>query len=122
MEYISTGAPNLVGQGAGVWCEICRNRGHRHENYHLLQKYQSTIRNLYCNLYRLVGHEQFNCHAWQLMSERMSDVYRVQGEETPKGIASQFPKSRGGYGGYKGRGRGGFGGRRRGQITSYNCG
>jgi len=34
----------------------------------------------------------------------------------------QILELRGGYGGYRGRGRGGFGSRGRGQITCYNCG
>jgi len=34
----------------------------------------------------------------------------------------QFPEPRGGYVGYRGRGKGGFGGRGRGQVTCYNCG
>lgn len=101
-EYLTTGAPNPIGQEEEAWCEIYKNRGHGPENCHLLQKYESTPRILYCNVCRSVGPEQFNCCAWQLMSERTSNVYKVQGDKTLEGITSQFPKTRGGYGGYRG--------------------
>lgn len=88
MEYVAIGEPNPVGPREGAWCEICKNRGHRPKNCHLLYKYQSTPRSLYCNFCRLVGHEKSNFRAWQLMSERTSDIYRVQGKESSEGVAS----------------------------------
>jgi len=97
IDYMSTGAPNPLGPGDGAWCEIWRSRGHRPKNFHLLQKYQSTQRILYCNFYKLVGHEQSDCHAWKLMSEKDFVVYRVQGEESLEGVVPQFPEPRGGY-------------------------
>jgi len=80
LQYMSTGAPNPIGQGEGVWCEICRTKGHRPENCHMLQKYQSISRSFYSNYCESVGHEQLDFRDWQLMSEINSNVYRVQGE------------------------------------------
>lgn len=49
----------------------------------MLHKYQSNAINLYCIFCKSVRHDQSNRHAWQLMDERDSDAYRVQGEESP---------------------------------------
>jgi len=49
-DYLNSGAPNPLNQGARPWCEICRTRGsHRPESCPLLQKYVSTPMSLYCN-------------------------------------------------------------------------
>lgn len=42
--------------------------------------------------FRLVGHEKYDCHAWQLIGEITYDVYKVQGQETPEGTMSEFPE------------------------------
>jgi hypothetical protein len=44
-QYLATGVPNpLLGGG---YCEICKKWGHHPIEYPLLQKYQSTPRNLF---------------------------------------------------------------------------
>jgi len=82
-DYLSSGAPNPLNQGAGPWCEICQTRGsHRLEHFPLLQKYVSTLTSLYCNFCKSVGHDGSNSHAYDMMHDQRA--YRVQGDE-PEG-------------------------------------
>lgn len=118
--YMATGAPNHVGPGEGTWCELCRTRGHRPANYHLLQKYVNLTKSLYCKFCQFVGYEQSDCRSWIMMNDRNAGLYRIQGEEIPEASTLQFPEPRGGYGGYKGRERG-YSGQGRGPIICYNC-
>jgi hypothetical protein len=66
---------------------------------------------MFCNFCKSVGHEEKDCHAFDLMRECTADAYRVQGEES-EGGASQYNTPRGynqgGRGGFRGHGRGGF--------------
>jgi hypothetical protein len=79
-EYLDTGALNPL----GVWCEICKMVGHHPTAFPLMQKYQSTARNLFCNFCKSVGHDEKECHALDLMRECTADAYQVQREEGPR--------------------------------------
>jgi hypothetical protein len=69
-EYLASGAPNPLRQKGGLWCEICRQLGHRPKDCHMLQKYTKTPKNLYCTFCLAVGHDDSHCHALNLMMER----------------------------------------------------
>jgi hypothetical protein len=73
-KYLNTGALNPL----GVWCEICKMMGHHPTTCPLMQKYQSTARNLFCNFCKSVGHEEKDCCAFDLMRECTADAYRVK--------------------------------------------
>jgi hypothetical protein len=108
----------------GPWCEICKTMGHHLHNCILMQKYQRTVRNLFHNFCKLVGHDEKEFHAFDLMRECTVDAYKFQGEELEGGF-SLHNTPIGGYhqgerGGLRGSGRGGFC-RRRGPIICYNC-
>jgi hypothetical protein len=96
---------------------------HHPISFLLMQKYQSTTRNLFCNFCKYVRHDEKECHALDLMRERIADAYQVQMEEGIEGGVSQYNTLRGynqgGWGGFIGRERGGFG-RGRGMIICYN--
>jgi hypothetical protein len=87
--------------------------GHQEIACCVIQKYQSTVRNVFCDFCKLVGHDKKGCLALDLMRERTTDEYTVQGEEGSKGGLSQYNTLRGynqgGRGGIRGQGRGGFG-------------
>jgi hypothetical protein len=80
-QYLRRGSPNPL----GIWCEICNMMGHQPHSYPLMQKYQITTRNLFCNICKSVGHEEKDCHTFDLMRECTIDAYRVQGEESKGG-------------------------------------
>ena len=80
-QYLASGAPNPLPQIGGLWCEICKQLGHRPQDCHMLQKYTNTPKNLYCMFFSLVGHEDNNCHALDMMRERTQDVYVMQSEQ-----------------------------------------
>jgi hypothetical protein len=111
--YLATKAPNpLPGRG---YYEICKKWGHHPTEFLLLQKYQSTPRNLFCKFFKPIGHEEKDCRAFDLMREKTSDMYKIQEEnDTTKGGGSQYnnqigfnPGNRGNFG--RGQGRGNFG-------------
>jgi hypothetical protein len=77
--------------------------GHQPHNFPLMQKYQSTARNLFCNFFKSVGHEKKNCCAFDLMRERIADAYKVHGEESEGGVPEYNNPI-----GYNQVGRGGF--------------
>jgi hypothetical protein len=81
------------------------------------------MRNLFCNFFNFVGHEEKDCCAFYLMREHTTDEYRVQGEESKGGdLHYNTPRgyNHGGRGGFKGHRRGGFN-RESGLIIYYNC-
>lgn len=104
--------------GVPLWYAICQIFGkHATENYHLLQKFVHTPQQLFCTLYKSVGHDELNYHSYELMKK---DPYiRMQAKNRPqnlgagavcRGLQGQVRGSRGGYG------------RGRGQIICYNYG
>jgi hypothetical protein len=125
VQYLAVGAPNPL--PGGGYCEICKKWGHHPTECPLLQKYQSTPKNLFCNFCKSVGHEEKDCHVFDLLRERTSDMYRIQEENTDAdGGGAQYNNQRGFNQGNKGnfgrgRGRGNFGRGGRGPIICYNC-
>lgn len=81
VEYLASGAYNPLPQGRGPWCEICRMNGHRPQDFHLLQKYVQTPKNLFCTFCKYVGHVENNCRAYELMMERTKDIYAMQSDQ-----------------------------------------
>jgi hypothetical protein len=75
--------------------------------------------------FKLVGHDDRDCRAYDLMHERLRDIYKIQGEVQQEGNTTQYNSlGRGNFnprGGFRGRGRGGGMGRGRGQIICYKC-
>ena len=98
-----SGAPNPLPQIGGLWCEICKQMGHRPHDFHMLQKYTTNSKSLSCTFYSSVGHDDSHYRALNLMMERTQDVYAMQSEQQthPTEAAQNDP----GHGG----GRGGFG-------------
>lgn len=77
---LSSGAPSPLNLNVGHCCEIYRmHRQHRPEQCSLLQKYLSTPTSLYCTLFKSVGHDESNCHSYDMMHDRRA--YQVQGSE-----------------------------------------
>jgi hypothetical protein len=56
VQYSVVGASNPLPRGG--YCKICNKWGHHLNEYPLLQKYQSTEKNLFCNFFNSVGHEE----------------------------------------------------------------
>ena len=46
-----------------------------------MQKMVTKVENLYCTFCRLVGHDDKNCRAYDLLQERTYDSYFVKGED-----------------------------------------
>jgi hypothetical protein len=113
VQYLVVGAPNPL--PGGGYCEICKKWGHHPTECPLLQKYQSTPKNLFCNFCKSVGHEEKDCRVFDLLRECTSDIYRIQEENTDvDGSGAQYNTQRGFNQGNKenfgrGRGRGNFG-------------
>jgi hypothetical protein len=80
-KYLNSGAPNPLPQACVPWCEICKTNGHRPQEFHLLQKYVQTSKNLFCTFCKSVGHDEDHCRAYELMSERTQDVYAMQSDQ-----------------------------------------
>ena len=100
-NYIASGAPNPLNARSRLWCEICKNRGEDRAKYcYLLHKYIQNPRNLYCKFFKLVGHDENNCRAYELIIEHNTDAYKMKDEEHGQEGNGQ----RGGQGGYQGRG------------------
>jgi hypothetical protein len=74
---MATRALNRLAGGPG-YCEICMTWGHHPTACPLLQKYQTTPKNLFCNFCKSVGHDENNCRAFDLMRERTLDAYKIQ--------------------------------------------
>jgi hypothetical protein len=125
VHYLPIGEMNpLLGGG---YSEICKKGAHHPTECPLLQKYQSTRRNLFCNFCKCLGHEEKDFHAFELMRECTSDMYGIQEENVvAKGGGVPYnnqrgfnQRNKGNFG--RGRGRGNFSRGGRGQIICYNC-
>ena len=104
-NYLNTGTPNPFNP-AVLYCEIYRTTSQHHPKHcHLLQRYVQVPKNTYCKFCKSVGHNEDECHSYDLMREHTYDAYRVQNEV----------QGNDGYG-YRGgaSNRGAFGGRGRG--------
>jgi hypothetical protein len=85
-------APNPLLEGG--YCEICKKWGHNLHEFPLLQKYQSTPRNLFYTFCKSVGNKDKDCHTFNLMMELASDMYIIQEENVvPEG--GQYINQRG---------------------------
>lgn len=105
---MDSGSPNLMNPRSSLWREICKTRGEQYTKYcYLLQKYVQAARNLYCKLWKSVGHDKNKFWAYELMIEWNIGAYRMLVEE--HGHEEHGKCS--GWGGYQGRGRGGRAGR-----------
>jgi hypothetical protein len=72
-------APNPLVEGVG-YCEICKTWGNHSIAFPLLQKYQSTLRNLFFNFFKYVGHDEKDCRVFELMRKHTLDAYIIQEE------------------------------------------
>jgi hypothetical protein len=125
VQYLGTGASNpLPGEG---YCEICKKWDHHSIDYPLLQKYQSTPRNVFCNFCKSMRLDEKDCRTFNLMREHTSYMYMILEENVAvEGGGPKYNTQRGfnpGRRGNFGRGRG----RRiicrggQGPIIFYNC-
>jgi hypothetical protein len=74
-QYFSIGAMKpLLGGG---YYEICKKWGHHPHDSPLLQKYQSTPQNLFCNFCKSVGNEEKDFCAFNTIIEHTSYMYRI---------------------------------------------
>jgi hypothetical protein len=78
-DYFSSGAPNPLKQVNLPWCKVCKNRHCPGECYYM-KKYVQTPTNLYCTFCKSVGHDDMVCRDYDLMHERLRDIYKIQGE------------------------------------------
>jgi hypothetical protein len=76
---MATGAPNPLAGTVGYY-EICKTWGHHLTSCPLLKKYHRTLRNLFSNCYKSIGHDEKDCHEFDLMREHSSDAYIFQEE------------------------------------------
>jgi hypothetical protein len=76
-QYMATGESNLLEEGVG-YCEICKTWGHHLTTFLLLQKYQSTPKQLFYNFCKSVGHDEKDCRTFNLMRESTLDAYKIQ--------------------------------------------
>lgn len=88
MNYLVGGGPMPLRPEAQVgprmtptlWCMICQIGGkHTTYNCHLLQKYMQMSQQLFCNFYRLVGHDECTYRSYEPMMDQ-TPTYRVQNE------------------------------------------
>jgi hypothetical protein len=94
VQYLATGASNPL--SGGEYYEIFKKWGHHPTNNPLLQNYQSTPKILFCNFLKFVGHEEKDCHMFNLMRECTSDMYRIQEENVAAEVGSlQYNNQRG---------------------------
>ena len=119
-NYLNSSAPNPFNPSV-LYFEICRTTGqHRPEDCYLLQRYVQVPKNPYFKFYKSVGHNEDECHSFDLMRERTYDAYRVQNDgQGNDGYGYRGSTSI--HGTFGGRGRGGMAGRGRGQVVCYNC-
>ena len=68
-NYLNTGAPNPFNPIV-LYCEIYRTIDqHRSKYCYLLQRYVQVPKNPYCKFCKSVGHNEYECHSFDLMRE-----------------------------------------------------
>jgi hypothetical protein len=106
-EFLASRAPSPLKQVTLPWCEVCRNR-HRPSECSYMKKYVQKPTNLYYTFCKLVGHDEKDYRAYDLLHERSIDTYRLQGKVQHEGNATHFNSpGRGNFnprGGFRGRG------------------
>ena len=89
-----------------LWCVICEIGGkHTTNNCHLLQKYTTKPKKLFCNFCRSMGHDECTCRSYQLMKDQIPPCQmqiEMRGLDPVEGMACTEFQGRG-------RGRGGMG-------------
>ena len=85
--------------------------GHIPQDCYLLQKYVQKPKNLFCTFCKYVGHDENNCRAYELMTERTQDVYVMQSDQQNNTGNDQYDQGRMGREYFRGRGRSGEFGR-----------
>jgi hypothetical protein len=80
MKYVAIRVLNPL--PGGGYCGICKKWGHHPTKFPLLHKYQNTLRNLFCNFCKSVGHEEKDCCTFDLMREHTSDMYNIKEENS----------------------------------------
>jgi hypothetical protein len=90
------------------YCDICKKWSHHPTECPFLQKYQITPKNIFLKFFKSIGHEEKDCHTFNLRGECTSDVYRIQEENvTEEGGGAQYNNQRGFNQGNRGKfGRG----------------
>jgi hypothetical protein len=88
-EYLASGASSPMKKVNFPWCDVCRNRHCPGECYYM-QKYVQTPTNLYCTFYKSIGHDDRDCRAYDLIHERLRDIYTIQGEVQQEGNTMQY--------------------------------
>jgi hypothetical protein len=67
-----------------------------------------TPTNLYHTFCKSMGHDYWDCRAYELMHERSRDIYKIQGKVQQEGSTTQYNSlGRGNFnprGGFRGRG------------------
>jgi hypothetical protein len=91
---LATGALNPL-PGGGYY-EICKKWGHHPIECPLLHKYQSTPIKSFSNFCKLVGHDEKDHRAFNLMREHTSDMYKIKEEHAvTKGGGPEYNGQRG---------------------------
>jgi hypothetical protein len=86
-EYLASGVSSPLKKFNLPWCNVCINRHSPGECYYM-QKYVEAPTNLYCTFYKSVGHDDRYCRDYDLMHERLRDIYKIQGEVQQEGNTS----------------------------------
>jgi hypothetical protein len=71
--------PNLLPIG-GLRCEVCKKPGHDPYHCPMMKKYKIVPKSMYCTFFKSIGHNDEDYRTMELMRERTSYAYRVQGE------------------------------------------
>ena len=77
-NYLLSGALSPLSGVGAPWCRSFHVYGHGHENCDYMQEMVTKEESLYCTFCRSVGHDKKNCHAYDLLQERMYDSYFVK--------------------------------------------
>ena len=80
MNYVPFGVPNPLNGHGLPWCHIFQSRGHHDEDCLYLQKILSTPADLFCKFCKLVGHEEKDYKAYQLLKENTVDTYLTKND------------------------------------------
>ena len=80
MNDVMSGAANTLNAHGPPWCHICQSRGHCDKECLYLQKFVSTLANLFCKFCKSVGHDEKDCRAYQLLKEKTVDTYLMKKE------------------------------------------
>jgi hypothetical protein len=63
-------------------------------NSYYLQKYVQTPTNMYFTFFKSIGHDDRDCRDYDLMHERLKDIYKNQGQVQQEGSIAQYNSPR----------------------------